>query len=168
MAIAKKLIVPGLATVGVVSGIVPLAANAETANTTQSSSSSTTKNATGGGTTTTQNNSNSQQQGAPSGPHQANGKTETALTGTDLEKATAAAKAKVSDATVERAETDADGDGTYEVHMKKSDGSEITVFLDANFNVTSTANGMSNKGPQGGQRDSQQSQSSSSNSSSSN
>jgi hypothetical protein len=48
MAIAKKLIVPGLATVGVVSGIVPLAANAETANTTQSSSSSTTKNATGG------------------------------------------------------------------------------------------------------------------------
>ena len=72
MAIAKKLIVPGLATVGVVSGIVPLAANAETANTTQSSSSSTTKNATGG-TTTTQNNSNPQQQGAPSGPHQANG-----------------------------------------------------------------------------------------------
>ena len=48
MAIAKKLIVPGLATVGVVSGIVPLAANAETANTTQSSSSSTTKNATWG------------------------------------------------------------------------------------------------------------------------
>jgi uncharacterized membrane protein YkoI len=157
MAISKKLIIPGLATVGVVTGVAAtgLSASAEsgTTSTTQNSTSSSTKDAKSGGTSTTtqQNSSTTQaQQGTkPSGPHQANGKTETELTGTDLEKATAAAKAKVSDATVERAETDADGEGTYEVHMKKSDGSMITVFLDANFNVTSTTNGPSAKGPQG-------------------
>lgn len=59
------------------------------------------------------------------GGHTANGKAETLLTGTDLEKATAAATAKVSGATVLRAETEADGKGTYEVHMRKSDGSTL-------------------------------------------
>ena len=33
-----------------------------------------------------------------------------------------------------RAETDAQG-ATYEVHMKKADGSDVTVKLDANFKV---------------------------------
>lgn len=79
--------------------------------------------------------------GGNHGPHQANGITETLLTGTDLSKATAAANAAVPGATIERAETDADG-AVYEVHMKKSDGTEVTVKLDANFNVTKTANGM--------------------------
>ena len=41
---------------------------------------------------------------------------------------------------MERAETDAEG-ATYEVHMTKSDGSEVTVKLDSNFNVTETLNG---------------------------
>jgi uncharacterized membrane protein YkoI len=57
-----------------------------------------------------------------------------------LTKATAAAKAAVPGATVERAETDADG-AKYEVHMKKTDGSEVTVKLDANFKVTGTVTG---------------------------
>ena len=35
-------------------------------------------------------------------------------------------------ATVERAETDAEG-AVYEVHMTKSDGSDVTVKLDSNF-----------------------------------
>ena len=83
------------------------------------------------------------------GGHAANGKTETLLTGTDLEKATAAATAKISGATVLRAETEADGKGVYEVHMKKSDGSRMTVYLDANFAVTSTEDGPSGSG-QGG------------------
>jgi uncharacterized membrane protein YkoI len=78
--------------------------------------------------------------GGAKGPHQANGITETLLTGSDLSKATTAAQVAVPGATVERAETDADGD-TYEVHMTKSDGSHVTVKLDSNFVVTKTVNG---------------------------
>jgi hypothetical protein len=74
------------------------------------------------------------------GPHQANGITEAPLTGDNLAKATAAAKTAVPGATVDRAETDADG-AKYEVHMTKSDGSHVTVKLDDNFKVTSTVNG---------------------------
>ena len=75
------------------------------------------------------------------GGHQANGKTETVLTGDDLTKATAAAQAAVPGATVRRAETDAEG-AAYEVHMTKADGSIVTVKLDSNFNVTETLDGM--------------------------
>jgi uncharacterized membrane protein YkoI len=74
------------------------------------------------------------------GPHTANGITETPLTGDDLSKATAAAQAAVPGATIERAETDAEG-ATYEVHVTKADGSESTVKLDASFNVTSIEDG---------------------------
>ena len=74
------------------------------------------------------------------GPHVANGITETELTGDDAAKAIAAAQAAVPGASVERAETDAEG-AAYEVHMAKSDGSEVTVKLDSSFNVTETING---------------------------
>jgi len=75
------------------------------------------------------------------GPHHANGKTETALTGDDATKATPAAQAAVPGATVDRAETDAEG-AAYEVHMTNSDGTKVTVKLDSNFNVTGTIDGM--------------------------
>jgi hypothetical protein len=75
------------------------------------------------------------------GGHQANGKTETILTGDDATKAVAAAQAAVPGATARRAETDAEG-AAYEVHMTKSDGSIVTVKLDSNFTVTQTINGM--------------------------
>jgi uncharacterized membrane protein YkoI len=75
------------------------------------------------------------------GPHTANGITETPLTGDDLTKATDAANAAVPGATIDRAETDAEG-AAYEVHVTKSDGSKATVKLDANFNVTSVEDGM--------------------------
>ncbi|MFC6160228.1 PepSY domain-containing protein [Kribbella jiaozuonensis] len=78
--------------------------------------------------------------GGGGGPHQANGITETPLTGDNLAKATAAAKAAVPGATVEEATTDADG-AKYEVHLKKADGSEVTVKLDTNFKATTTVNG---------------------------
>ena len=78
--------------------------------------------------------------GGRGGPHQANGVTETALAGDDATKATTAAQAAVPDGTVERAETDADG-AAFEVHMKKSDGTEVTVKLDSNFVVTQTNSG---------------------------
>ena len=74
------------------------------------------------------------------GPHTANGITETPLTGDDLSKATAAAQAAVPGATIERAETDAEG-AAFEVHVTKADGSEATVKLDASFTVISIEDG---------------------------
>jgi ABC-type transport system substrate-binding protein len=74
------------------------------------------------------------------GGHMANGITETLLTGDAKTKAEAAAQAAVPDGTIERSETDAEG-AAYEVHMTKSDGSEVTVKLDSSFNVTGTETG---------------------------
>src|SRR3954452_14688436 len=77
---------------------------------------------------------------ASHGPHTGNGITETPLTGDDLSKATAAAQAAAPGATIERAETDAEG-AAFEVHITKADGSDATVKLDASFNVTSIETG---------------------------
>ena len=79
--------------------------------------------------------------GGGGGPHQANGITETVLTGDAADKVTAAALEAVPGATVNRVETDADGD-TYEAHLTKADGTVMTVKLDASYNVTKTVNGM--------------------------
>lgn len=137
---AHKLLIPGLAALAAATTIGTAAVTMGVSNAQSATTSSSTN------TTST-----SQTTSAPDpskGGHQANGKTETVLTGSDLTKATAAAQAKVSGATVVRAETDADGDGTYEVHMQKSDGSMVTVFLDSSFTVTSQTDGMSAKAPQ--------------------
>ena len=53
----------------------------------------------------------------------------------------AAALKAVPGATVYRIETDA-GDGVYEVHMKKADGSLVTVKFDKNLTVTKVESGM--------------------------
>jgi len=74
------------------------------------------------------------------GGHQANGITETVLTGDTATSVTSAAQAAYPDATIERVETDAEGD-TYEAHMVLADGSHITLKFDAAFNITSTDTG---------------------------
>jgi hypothetical protein len=74
---------------------------------------------------------------------------ETLLTGTTASKVTAAAKAAVPGATIIRVETDSEG-AAYEAHMRKADGSYVTVKLDKNFKVTSTIDGFGRGGPQGG------------------
>ncbi|HVN51441.1 MAG TPA: hypothetical protein VMT43_08410 [Acidimicrobiales bacterium] len=82
-------------------------------------------------------------QAAPSGQNPAtlgHGPGETLLTGTAAAKATAAAEAAEPGATVIRAESDAQG-SAYEVHMKKADGSDVTVKLDDSFKVTATDDG---------------------------
>jgi len=94
--------------------------------------------------TTTSGSAPQSQQSPPAqrdpskGGHQANGKTEVLLTGDTATKVEAAAKAKFPGATIERVETDADTGSPYEAHMKKADGSEVIVYVDANFNVTGT------------------------------
>ena len=70
----------------------------------------------------------------------ANGVVEKLLTGTAADKARAAALAAVPSGTIERVENDAEG-ATYEAHMVKSDGSHVTVKMDANFKVTGIENG---------------------------
>jgi hypothetical protein len=73
---------------------------------------------------------------------------ETLLTGTNFQRAIAAAKAAVPGATVIRAETDSSGIAPYEVHMKKTDGSYVTVELNSSFHVTETSSGFG-PGPAG-------------------
>jgi hypothetical protein len=67
---------------------------------------------------------------------------------TDAVAATLKAKAlaAVPGGTVYRVETDA-GDGTYEAHMTKADGSLVTVKFDANLNVKSVESGMGQGDP---------------------
>lgn len=77
---------------------------------------------------------------------------ESLVTGDALDKIVAAAKAEVPGATVIRAENDSDGD-KYEVHMKKADGSVVTVTFDENFKVTGSHEGFADPakgGPAGG------------------
>jgi uncharacterized membrane protein YkoI len=67
------------------------------------------------------------------------------LTGTDAEKATAAALAKYPGATIQRVETDSDG--VYEAHLVTADGQRLTVEMDKSFAVTGLE---SNGGPGAG------------------
>jgi hypothetical protein len=69
------------------------------------------------------------------------------LTGDTAAKVTAAAKAKEPTATIERVETDSDG--VYEAHMVRTDGTHITVQVDASFTVTNVQEGGTG-GPGGG------------------
>jgi len=60
---------------------------------------------------------------------------ETLLSGDTAAKVTAAAKAELPGATIERVETDADGHAKYEAHVQKADGSQATVYVNDNFEV---------------------------------
>ena len=66
---------------------------------------------------------------------------ETLLTGNALAQVRAAALAKMSGGTIERVETDADGNAKYEAHMTRSDGSRVTVYVNESFNVVGVRSG---------------------------
>src|SRR5947208_2876712 len=66
---------------------------------------------------------------------------ETLLSGDAASKVSAAALAKEPGATIERVETDADGHAKYEAHMTKADGSRVTVYVDASFDVVGVESG---------------------------
>lgn len=70
----------------------------------------------------------------------ADGTKEVLLTGDDAAKATAAALAAVPGGTIERVETDTEGDA-YEAHMTKADGTRVTVKFDASFSVAKIEEG---------------------------
>ena len=80
--------------------------------------------------------------GTPSGDPAklSHGPDETLLTDGTADKVKQAALDKVSGATVIRVETDSEG-SPYEAHLTKSDGSEVTVKVNKQFEVTSVENG---------------------------
>jgi hypothetical protein len=79
------------------------------------------------------------QQAPPVGPNGrhvgANGKEEQPLSSDVSKKVAAAALTKVK-GTVERTETDVDHGSPYEAHIRKSDGTEVEVLVNENFEVT--------------------------------
>jgi hypothetical protein len=76
-------------------------------------------------------------------PH---GPGEKLLTGSTAAKARAAALAAVPGATVIRVETDS-GPAAYEAHLRKSDGSLVTVKLNRSFRVLAVQSGCGTGGP---------------------
>ena len=76
----------------------------------------------------------------PGGPGHARG-AEKALTGDTAAKVKEAALAEVGGATVDRLETDAEGNAAYEAHVTKADGSRATVYVDKSFNVVDVETG---------------------------
>jgi uncharacterized membrane protein YkoI len=66
---------------------------------------------------------------------------ETLLSGDAASKVSAAALARVPGGTIERVETDADGNAKYEAHMTNADGSRVTVYVNADFEVVSVESG---------------------------
>jgi ABC-type oligopeptide transport system substrate-binding subunit len=142
MNIGKKLILPGTV---LMAGAVGMAGSSLL---TSLSANAASTDSTGTSTNSSSSTSPPAQPDPTKGGHVANGITETVLTGDNATKATAAAQAAVPGATIIRVETDAEG-ATYEAHMKKSDGSSVTVKMDSSFNVTGTESGMGNM-PNGG------------------
>ncbi|MFL5849392.1 MAG: PepSY domain-containing protein [Solirubrobacteraceae bacterium] len=113
----------------VATAAVSAAAIATAATTGSASSSSTTPAASSAA-------AQGQPQRDPSkGGHTVDGKTEKLLTGDVASKVRAAALAKVS-GTVERVETNVDSSAPYEAHIRKSDGTEVEVLVNENFEVT--------------------------------
>ena len=76
----------------------------------------------------------------PGGPGHARG-AEKALTGDTAAKVKEAALAEVDGATIDRLETDAEGNAAYEAHVTKADGSRATVYVDKSFNVVDVETG---------------------------
>jgi hypothetical protein len=102
------------------------------------SNSGTTGNSANGGTTA--------QRSSPA--TLSHGPGETLLTDGTADKVRQAALDKVPGATVLRVETDSDG-SPYEAHLQKSDGSEVTVKVDKQFNATDVESGFGRGGPRG-------------------
>ena len=145
----KSLSSAALVAAGVVAGVViaGTGANADTTTTTTLPSPTVSSPATG--TTPDGDGHFGRHGGRGHGPHGAmNDRSakpirddEKALSATDAAKVKAAAEAAVTGGTVFRVESDA-GDGKYEAHVAKADGTVVTVKFDADFKVIAIQDGM--------------------------
>ena len=136
----RKLLVTGALSAGAMLGAAGIASAATSSPTTVTTPSAS------GSTATTPATGTAQVDPAT----MTHGPGETLLTGTQLAQATAAATAAVPGAKVVRAETNSSGTSPYEVHMSKTDGSTVSVELDANLKVVTTIAGFG-AGPAGSQ-----------------
>ena len=121
----------GLLAAGMIGGgVLASALSASASTSTSTASASTVSSSSGGGARTP----------GPGGaqPVRPDEKSVSSATAATLR---AAALKAVPGGTVYRIETDA-GDGAYEVHMKKADGSLVTVKFDKNLKVTKVETGM--------------------------
>jgi hypothetical protein len=137
----RRVIVSGAIVAGAGLGAAGVASAATGSTTTPTSS-------TGSSTTAPSGAPTAPPAGSPDPATMTHGPGETLLTGTQLAQATAAANAAVPGATIIRAETNSSGASPYEVHLKKSDGTEVTVELDSSFGVIATVSGFG-PGPAG-------------------
>lgn len=85
---------------------------------------------------------------APNPETLTHGPGETLLTGIVAQQVSAAALKAVPGGTIIRVETDSAG-SPYEAHVKKTDGTDVTVKVDSSFTVTSIEDGFG-VGPNGG------------------
>ena len=146
----RRALVTGAVVAGAGLGTAGIASAATTSTTTPTSgSSSTTAPASDSGSAPANGSAPTMPPGGADPATLAHGPNETLLTGSDLQKATAAATAAVPGATVIRAETDSSGASPYEVHMKKADGTDVTVELNSSFEAITTVSGFG-AGPAGG------------------
>ncbi len=122
MSRTQKWLLTGAATLGLAVGAAGIA-GAATSGSSSSSSTTTAPAATA--------------QDPASMPNRPN---ETALTGDTAAKVKAAAEAAVPGGTVLRVETDSDG-SPYEAHVRKADGTFVTLKIDSSFQVTDTIEG---------------------------
>jgi len=147
----RRALVSGALVAGASLGAAGIASAATGSTTPASGSTGATAPAAGSAGTPPAGTAGRPPAGSPGDPAaMAHGPDETLLTGTDLQSATAAATAAVPGATVIRAETNSSGASPYEVHMKKSDGSYVTVELNSSLGVITTVSGFG-AGPAGGQ-----------------
>ena len=73
----------------------------------------------------------------PTGRHiGTNGQREQVLSAADAAKVKDAVSARYPGATIERVETDVDHGSPFEAHITTSDGEQLEVLVDADFNVT--------------------------------
>ncbi len=117
-------------------------ASAATATTPSSSSSSSSSGATSAQT---------RPAGDRHGPGGRGGPRDQALTGTTAAKVKAAALDKVPGGTVLRSEKGGPGNAAYHAHVRKSNGTEVVVLVDSDFEATSVqtraAGGRGGHGP---------------------
>lgn len=137
----QKWLATGAACLGIAAGAAGIA-GAATNSSTSSNSTSTNSSA----------NAPAAASQAPQAPHDpasvSHGPNETLLTGDTATKVTAAAKAAVPSGTIIRVETDSEG-SPYEAHIRKADGTYVTVKIDSSFKVTSTIDGFGQGRPGG-------------------
>jgi uncharacterized membrane protein YkoI len=129
---------------GLVAGIIgatAIGANATTAGSGSSTTSSSTSAPAGSASTAGPTDNDGDRHG--SAPVRSD---EKAISAADAATLKAAALKAVPGGTVYRIETDA-GDGVYEAHMTKADGTEVTVKFDKNLAVTKVETGMGQGDP---------------------